>query len=151
MNQESALTELKGSKSDLLGAKCQDSLHKSRKLAVASWSLFCFSKEGGSRGPECRYLIYQALTPPPQLHPSPQYLLLLGLLLLACLVLLIAFGCLLVAADVLGHERRVQWGKRVMKSLVMFGGSMAVVEFPLCASYINYIIVTLPQLVSWYG
>ena len=126
----------------------------SRKLAVASWSLSCFSKEGGSRGPECRYLIYQALTPPPrvQLHPSPQYLLLLGLLLLACLVLLIAFGCLpLVAADVLGHERRVRWGKRVMKSLVMFGGSMAVVEFSLCASYINYTIVTLPQLVSWYG
>ena len=81
-----------------------------------------------------------------QLHPSPQYL-----LLLACLVLLIAFGCLLVAADVLGHERRVRWGKRVMKSLVMFGGSMAVVEFSLCASYINYTIVTLPQLVSWYG
>ena len=67
---------------------------KSRKLAVASWSLSCFSKEGGSRGPECRYLIYQALTPPPprvQLHPSPQYLLLLGLLL--------------VAADMLGHEK----------------------------------------------
>ena len=65
-------------------------------------------------------------TPPPsrvQLHPSPQYLLLLGLLLLACLVLLIAFGCLLVAADVFGHERRVRWGKRVVKSLVMFGGS----------------------------
>ena len=38
-----------------------------------------------------------------------------------------------------------------MKSLVMFGGSMAVVEFSLCASYINYTIVTLPQLVSWYG
>ena len=85
--------------------------------------------------------------PPPrvQLHPSPQYLLLLGLLLLACLVLLIAFGCLLVAADVLGHERRVRWGKRVMKSLVMFGGSMAVVEFSLCASYINYIIVNLQR------
>ena len=59
---------------------------------------------------ENNQLIYQALTPPlrVQLHPSPQYLLLLGLLLLACLVLLIAFGCLLVAADVLG--RKVEFG-----------------------------------------
>ena len=34
-------------------------------MVLGSWSLSCFSKEGGSRGPECRYLIYQALTPPP--------------------------------------------------------------------------------------
>ena len=33
--------------------------NRSRKLAVASWSLSCFSKEGGSPGPECYYLIYQ--------------------------------------------------------------------------------------------
>ena len=77
----------------------------SRKLAVASWSLSCFSKEGGSPGPECYYLIYQDYTPPPrgvQLHPSPpRYLLLLlgrCCLQFACLVLLDALGCLLVAA-----------------------------------------------------
>ena len=39
--------------------------HISRKLAVASWSLSCFSKEGGSPGPECCYLICQDYTPRP--------------------------------------------------------------------------------------
>ena len=39
----------------------------SRKLAVASWSLSCFSKDGGSPGPECCYLIYQDYTPLPPL------------------------------------------------------------------------------------
>ena len=72
----------------------------SRKLAVASWSPSCFSKEGGSPGPECCYLIYQDYTPPPrgvQLHPSPPRYLLLLLLLLAS-HLRLALGCLLVAA-----------------------------------------------------
>ena len=80
---------------------CHDhdlSVPKSRKLAVASWSLSCFSKEGGSPGPECCYLIYQDYTPPPrgvQLHPTPpRYL----LLLLLASHLRLALGCLLVAA-----------------------------------------------------
>ena len=59
----------------------------SRKLAVAS---SCFSKEGGSPGPECCYLIYQGYTPPPrgvQLHPS-----LLGTCCCCCLVAAAAAG-----------------------------------------------------------
>ena len=90
-------------------------IHTSRKLAVASWSLSCFSKEGGSPGLECFHLIYQDYNPPPrgvQLHPSPpRYLLLLlgrccccccwhlifAWLLAACWLLLLA-ACMLGAA-----------------------------------------------------
>ena len=46
----------------------QSRVGMSRKLAVASWSLSCFSKEGGRPGPECCYLIYQDYIPP--LPPS---------------------------------------------------------------------------------
>ena len=81
----------------------------SRKLAVASWSPSCFSKEGGSPGPECCYLIYQDYTPP--LAGFSSTLLLLGTcccccccwhlicawLLAACWLLLLA-ACMLAAA-----------------------------------------------------
>ena len=111
--------------SEYMSALCQGTcqitdLRTSRKLAVASWSLSCFSKEGGSPGPECCYLIYQDYNPPPrgvQLHllllgtcccclvaaaaavisSAPGSWLLAGCccLLLACLLLLDA-GCLLL-------------------------------------------------------
>ena len=67
----------------------------SRKLAVASWSLSCFSKEGGSPGPECYYLIYQDYTPP--LAGFNSTLLLLGTCC-CCLVAVAAACCLLAAA-----------------------------------------------------
>ena len=75
----------------------------SRKLAVASWSLFCFSKEGGSPGPECCYLIYQDYTPPsrgstPPLSSSVPAAAAWSLLLLLASHLRLALGCLLVAA-----------------------------------------------------
>ena len=76
-------------------------IYLSRKLAVASWSLSCFSKEGGSPGPECYYLIYQDYTPPPrgvQLHPSPPRYLLLLLLGRCCCCLLLACCCWMLAA-----------------------------------------------------
>ena len=88
--------------------------NKSRKLAVASWSLSCFSKEGGSPGPECCYLIYQDYTPP--LAGFNSTLLLLGTCCCCCLVAAAAAGisfapgswllagccCLLLAACMLG-------------------------------------------------
>ena len=79
---------------------------KSRKLAVASWSLSCFSKEGGSPGPECCYLLYQDYTPPPPSRGStppfsssvPAAAAAWSLLLLLASHLRLALGCLLVAA-----------------------------------------------------
>ena len=76
----------------------------SRKLAVASWSLSCFSKEGGSPGPECCYLIYQDYTPPlagfkPFSSSVPAAAAAAwSLLLLPASHLRLALGCLLVAA-----------------------------------------------------
>ena len=92
-------------------------------ITKASWSLSCFSKEGGSPGPECCYLIYQDYTlPPPSRGSTPPFsssvpaaaaawslllLLLASRLLAACWLLLLAAcmlgaaGCLLLAACML--------------------------------------------------